>query len=1243
MIQLCSLLSVFVFPRARRHPGFRTGPSSARLSRRLPVAPQAHRPWPLGRCLLFTAMTTGTLAVVARAACVAPPSFYDAPVAETPTVTLGPIQILQAYDAEDQPVPLAVADHSGDEALDVWVRWAGRESARPALIQWDATACLEGLPRSVAVTVFVKGACELAAVDVTGAPVAIAVAEPGRGLQTLVLRSSNGIRRVILTGEQFAIMQVCWQCERTGDDTDLADRYRDLQPRPVLPTPRIETIPEHFARHVLVVKFQEGTRMQLKDRTVEAVVLPHDADAMWRLARSDLTPDQARSGAATFNAWLADPSRVAAVEPHFNRPRAALEASRIRGENRSGRELADLNLYLTVFLSETLREGEVLQALTYLNSLPVVEAAFPLPLPQDASLPRALQSGTPDFTADQHYRHAAPQGVDADYAWQHPGGRGAGVRIVDIEGGWNLDHEDLPALFYQDGVNWGGNHGTAVLGILAAVDNGFGMTGIVPESDIGVGSVGNSHGPYALAAAIDRTAAALDPGDIIVIEQHLHGPNTRGPCDCNESQCEFIPVEYWQNYYDTIATATANGVVVVEAAGNGSVDLDDPGYNDRFNRNVRDSGAILVGAADVDTFAIKEPACWTNYGSRVDLSGWGDELLTLGYGALHTGSGRDEWYTDDFGGTSGASPVVAGVAAAVQGYLRAHGRAPLDPLSMRALLSQTGTGQVPGTRHIGPLPSIRHAIHELLRVSLASGDFNGDGQADLALGNPTATVDGAQGAGIVRVFLSDNGPLSLGTYTEFSQGGTDVDLFGIPEENDFFGFALASGDFNGDAFDDLAIGAPYEDWSEVNAGLVLVIYGSASGLHASPYNVLHEDQGIDLDGSVEVNDLLGFALAAADFDGDGYDDLAIGSPGESYDTKVNSGALHVVYGSSKGFVSTADQDVRHSSPGFDNFLGRALVGWDLDADGRAELVVGHPGWDENGHPDVGRVIWYEGASGGIPGSATAIGGSVVLAQSDDATVFGDLAHARMGEALGAGYAAGQSGEGLLFIGLPGYRDAGLFASGAVLEVVDIDDPTNGLLLELSEADSVRDLEGNSSAFALAGGGLAAGDFDGDGIGDLAVGVPGVGADDDEGRVHVAFGSLFYVSGLADVRFEEDDWLMETAGFGEFFGSSLAALDRNGDGYTDLVIAAPGEDGDSASNHLFTLYGSGSGMKTFSTQPAPLDIDLSGGDVIIRWPGEWQLQTSPSLSNRDWEDYVGPVGEIKVTPLDGQRYYRLIRR
>jgi serine protease len=161
-------------------------------------------------------------------------------------------------------------------------------------------------------------------------------------------------------------------------------------------------------------------------------------------------------------------------------------------------------------------------------------------------------------------------------------------------------------------------------------------------------------------------------------------------------------------------------VIIIEAAGNGAEDLDHSAYKRKFDRKHRDSGAIMVGAGGPARAGYKdrERLDFSNYGSRVDVQGWGRKVATLDYGDLQSCTGEersytDRHYTDEFSGTSSASPIVAGAAVLLEGIARERGRV-LPPGELRELLRATGTPQAGNLKQqIGPRPDLARAIAKL--------------------------------------------------------------------------------------------------------------------------------------------------------------------------------------------------------------------------------------------------------------------------------------------------------------------------------------------------------------------------------------------------------------------------------------------------------------------------------------------------------------------------------------------------
>jgi hypothetical protein len=260
------------------------------------------------------------------------------------------------------------------------------------------------------------------------------------------------------------------------------------------------------------------------------------------------------------------------------------------------------------------------------------------------------------------------------------------------------------------------------------------------------------------------------------------------------------------------------------------------------------------------------------------------------------------------------------------------------------------TGNLPGG----------HDLRTLGR-SVAAGDVNGDGYWDIVAGGPYS--QGLEGAGVV-LFGGPDGIHAEGM-VQLDRSMTDA-----PDErlvDHEFGLAVAVGDLDDDGFADIAVGIDGED----NPGEVAVFPGSASGVDTGA----GELWGRTTPG---INTGAGFgrALAIADFDGDGYGDLAAGAAGEPVagpGSGYGAGAVNVIYGSAGGLSTDRDQVWRQSSAGipgsdeaYDSF-GYALAAADIDGDGFADLAVGVPGEDWKGDFGFGKgaVVVLYGSGGGL--------------------------------------------------------------------------------------------------------------------------------------------------------------------------------------------------------------------------------------------------------------------------------------
>lgn len=343
-------------------------------------------------------------------------------------------------------------------------------------------------------------------------------------------------------------------------------------------------------------------------------------------------------------------------------------------------------------------------------------------------------------------------------------------------------------------------------------------------------------------------------------------------------------------------------------------------------------------------------------------------------------------------------------------------------------------------------------------TALTSGDFNGDGFADLAVGAPGWKF-GSTSSGAVFVFLG--GTSGLTPWLLVDQSG-----IGMNETGDLFGYSLASGDFNQDSLDDLAIGVPGEyPGSLPQSGAVQVRLGAADGLPA--FQALGE-AGLDVE---ETGDQFGYALATGDLNGDGIVDLAVGAPGETIGS-VAAGAIFGFNGSSSGLMpgQMVTGSVLDTIAAGDLF-GSSIAVADLDGDGIQDLAVGAPG-RLVGRVHSGAVYLYRGKSGSQAPMLR------LLESAPETMEEGD----RFGASLGAAD-FNQDGRSDLVVGAPGETPGKDPASGLVFVYRGAKNGASPWL-QLSQ-----DGLGSNEAGDGLGSVIALGDLDGDGVLDLAAAAP----------------------------------------------------------------------------------------------------------------------------------------------------------
>jgi hypothetical protein len=530
-----------------------------------------------------------------------------------------------------------------------------------------------------------------------------------------------------------------------------------------------------------------------------------------------------------------------------------------------------------------------------------------------------------------------------------------------------------------------------------------------------------------------------------------------------------------------------------------------------------------------------------------------------------------------------------------------------------------------------------------------AGDVNGDGYSDVIIG-AQGWDNGQSNEGQATVYLGSAAGLANSPFTvkESNQTGAE------------YGATVASaGDVNGDGYSDVLVGAPLYDNGEADEGRVFLYLGIPGGININPDWTAEGNVG-----SVRFGAALG---TAGDVNGDGYADVIVGAPGNG---ATYGGRAYVYLGSPVGLAAAPSWTGESAQLGAE--YGSAVAGaGDVSGDGFADVIVGAPAYS-NGESGEGRTFVYLGSASGLatspvwtqePNQAGARFGHAVASAGDvNADGFSDIivgaifrstvthpggeAYVYLGSPTGPSTAprwtGGTSGSARYGASVASAGDVnGDGYADVIVGAYAYDHPDNeegGAFLYLGGPSGPAENpawsgEGDQTNADYGSSVASAGDVNGDGYGDVVVGVETYSNGQSfEGRAYVYLGSA---AGLTTTP----SWSYENNIANSWLGASVASAgDVNGDGFADVIVGAPAyASGQTDEGAVYLFLGGDRGNGKSDRRPrqarlngttpiAPLGVANSETAFRIRETGR-----TPAGTDRvrmEWE--VKPLG----TPFDG---------
>ena len=518
------------------------------------------------------------------------------------------------------------------------------------------------------------------------------------------------------------------------------------------------------------------------------------------------------------------------------------------------------------------------------------------------------------------------------------------------------------------------------------------------------------------------------------------------------------------------------------------------------------------------------------------------------------------------------------------------------------------------------------AADDFLGQCVVFGDVNGDGRGDLIIGARGVDYAGRSSCGAIYVILSAD---TLTTPIELALQRDDVRVIIGPEANAQLGSRIASGNVDGDPYDDIVCGVPSASPNGVfAAGEVFVIFGGVVPPDtvdlASPSSEVVRIQG------EEVFDKLGECVSAADVNGDSFADVIAGAPFATAEGRSFAGKVYVVYGD-PDLPSTIDlasypwAGVRlHGSEANDTF-GTSCFAADVTNDGVADILAGAPEAKIFGRVSAGVAYL-------IPGGASLP--DTIDTNREDGPPITRIAGAAAGALNGSAFGSGDVDGDLLpdlLVASPQLSPYGRTAAGSVYALCGVAALPDTVDLASPPAKTTR-IDGPSANTKI-GRILACGDLNADNADDIAVGIPAASPyvlgefspRNNAGTAYVVFGRAVFADGI-DLAAEQTGLTMILgAAAGDFTGTSLAAGRFDADSYDDLFVGANGV----PHNSMFSVGKVAVLLGNPEITPTVLvycDAEVFSGGVRIEWALRDDIDPGLIRVHR------APAGSDEATPL-----------